>query len=129
MRFVVACHGTRGDVEPCAAVGCELLRRGHDVCMAVPPDLVGFVESAGLAAVAYGPDSRQALKTNFVANAWKDLPRNFWRIGYLIRLWRDVLGSPDPSARGNELWPYRCRLAAPPLLRNSRSGASVSTAR
>ncbi|WP_343710607.1 glycosyltransferase [Mycobacterium sp.] len=59
MKFVVAVHGTRGDVEPCAAVGLELWRRGHDVCMAVPPNLVGFVESAGLAAVPYGRDSEE----------------------------------------------------------------------
>lgn len=57
MKFVLATHGTRGDVEPCAAVGMELLRRGHDVCMAVPPNLIGFVEAAGLTGVAYGPDS------------------------------------------------------------------------
>ena len=57
MKFALAAHGTRGDVEPCAAVGLELLRRGHEVRMAVPRNLVGFVESAGLAAVAYGPDS------------------------------------------------------------------------
>ncbi len=36
------------------AVGRELLRRGHEVRMAVPPDLVGFVEAAGLPAVGYG---------------------------------------------------------------------------
>ena len=29
--------------------------------MAVPPNLVGFVESAGLAAVAYGPDSQEQI--------------------------------------------------------------------
>ena len=57
MKFVLASHGTRGDVEPCAAVGRELLRRGHEVRMAVPPDMVGFAESAGLAAVAYGLDT------------------------------------------------------------------------
>jgi UDP:flavonoid glycosyltransferase YjiC (YdhE family) len=56
MKFVLASCGTRGDVEPCAAVGLELLRRGHDVRMAVAPNMLGFVESAGLAAVAYGPD-------------------------------------------------------------------------
>ena len=61
MKFVLACHGTRGDVEPCAAVGRELLRRGHQVRMAVPPDLVGFAESAGLAAVAYGLDTHATL--------------------------------------------------------------------
>ncbi len=31
MKFVLAVHGTRGDVEPCAAVGVELQRRGHEV--------------------------------------------------------------------------------------------------
>ena len=48
MKFVPAFYGTRGDVEPGVAVGRELLRRGHDVRIAVPPDLVGFAESAGL---------------------------------------------------------------------------------
>ena len=61
MKFVLASYGTRGEVEPCAAVGRELLRRGHEVRMAVPPDLVGFAESAGLAAVAYGPDLQTLL--------------------------------------------------------------------
>ena len=59
MKFALAVHGTRGDVEPCAAVGLELLRRGHEVRIAVPPNLIGFVESAGLAAVAYGPDIQE----------------------------------------------------------------------
>jgi vancomycin aglycone glucosyltransferase len=58
MKFVVAAYGSRGDVEPCLAVGRELLRRGHDMRMAVPPNLLGLVESAGLAAVACGPDSQ-----------------------------------------------------------------------
>ncbi|BBX73778.1 glycosyltransferase [Mycobacterium shinjukuense] len=70
MRFVLAVHGTRGDVEPCAAVGVELLRRGHEVRMAVPPNLIGFVESAGLSGVAYGPDSGDQINavTSFLRN-------------------------------------------------------------
>ena len=48
MKFVLATWGSRGDVEPNLAVGRELVRRGHDVCMAVPPDLVGFTEAAGV---------------------------------------------------------------------------------
>jgi vancomycin aglycone glucosyltransferase len=58
MKFVVAGYGSRGDVEPCIAVGRELLRRGHDVRLAVtaPPDMLAFIESAGLTAVPYGPD-------------------------------------------------------------------------
>ncbi|KUI06101.1 glycosyltransferase [Mycobacterium sp. IS-3022] len=86
MKFVLACYGTRGDVEPCAAVGRELLRRGHDVRTAVAPDLVGFAESVGLPAVAYGPDARE----------WQDLHRDvvthmfrkFWKVPELLRLVR-----------------------------------------
>jgi vancomycin aglycone glucosyltransferase len=58
---VIAGYGSRGDVEHCVAVGPELVRRGHDVLVAVPPNMLGFAESAGLAAVAYGPDSREEM--------------------------------------------------------------------
>lgn len=54
MKFVLAGYGTRGDVEPFAALARELRSRGHDVCLAVPPWMLGFVESTGLAAVAFG---------------------------------------------------------------------------
>jgi vancomycin aglycone glucosyltransferase len=56
VKFVLAGFGSRGDVEPCVAVGVELFHRGHEVRMAVPPIAVEFVESVGLPAVAYGPD-------------------------------------------------------------------------
>ena len=64
MKFVVAAYGSRGDVEPCVAVGRELLRRGHDVRMAVtvPPELLAIVESAGLTAVPYGRDWQAQLR-------------------------------------------------------------------
>ena len=54
---------SRGDVEPCAVVGRELLRRGHEVRIAVPPNMFGLADSAGLAAVAYEPDSQAQLDT------------------------------------------------------------------
>ncbi|MEZ0350742.1 glycosyltransferase [Mycobacterium sp. pR1184] len=54
MKFVLAGYGTRGDVEPFAALARELRGRGHDVCLAVPPWMLGFVESTGLDAVAFG---------------------------------------------------------------------------
>jgi UDP:flavonoid glycosyltransferase YjiC (YdhE family) len=63
MKFVLAAYGSRGDVEPCAVVGRELQRRGHDVRIAVPPNMVALVESVGLDAVAYGPDSHAQLDT------------------------------------------------------------------
>jgi UDP:flavonoid glycosyltransferase YjiC (YdhE family) len=72
MRFAVAVHGTRGDVEPCAAVARELLRRGHQVRIAVPPNLVGFVESAGLPEpVEYGVDSQKQLEADVFRDWWK----------------------------------------------------------
>jgi UDP:flavonoid glycosyltransferase YjiC (YdhE family) len=88
MKFVVACYGTRGDVEPSAAVGRELLHRGHDVHMAVPPDLVGFVESAGLPAAAYGPDMQVMLDAH--RNFYTFFLRNFWRIRKVSRMSREA---------------------------------------
>lgn len=72
MKFVFAGYGTRGDVEPCIAAGRELLRRGHEVRMAVPPNLLGLVESAGLAAVAYGRDPQQQITA--AANVVRHVP-------------------------------------------------------
>jgi UDP:flavonoid glycosyltransferase YjiC (YdhE family) len=54
MKFVLVGYGSRGDVEPCAAVGRELRRRGHDVRMAVSPDMVGLVEAAGVERLGVG---------------------------------------------------------------------------
>lgn len=71
MKFAVAVHGTRGDIEPCAAVTMELRRRGHDVRLAVPPNLVPFVEKAGLSpATPYGVDSQQQLDAVIFREAW-----------------------------------------------------------
>lgn len=70
MKIVLAAYGSRGDVEPCVAVARELHDRGHDVVIAVPPDKLDVAESVGLAAVAYGPDSREQINmaTTFVRN-------------------------------------------------------------
>lgn len=72
LRYAIAVHGTRGDVEPAAAVGLELIRRGHQVTMAVPPNLVDFAESAGLGPVrTYGPDSHQQLDHDLFRDRFK----------------------------------------------------------
>ena len=88
MKFAMACYGSRGDVEPSVAVGRELLRRGHGVCMAVPPDLVGFAEAAGLATVPYGPIVEALLNEDFVRNLWTQLFRN--PIRSLRELWEPI---------------------------------------
>jgi UDP:flavonoid glycosyltransferase YjiC (YdhE family) len=88
MKFVLASYGSRGDVEPSVVVGRELLRRGHDVRMAVPPNLVGFTEATGLAAVAYGLDSRAIVETQ--RNYWTCYFRTPWRIRELHRMGREA---------------------------------------
>jgi UDP:flavonoid glycosyltransferase YjiC (YdhE family) len=95
LKLVLASYGTRGDIEPCAAIGRELMRRGHDVRIAVPPDLVDFVESAGLAAVAYGLDT-QTVQDAF-RDFWTCFLHTFWRVGELIRLWRENWANVDRS--------------------------------
>lgn len=86
MKVVLASYGTRGDVEPCVALGRELVRRGHEVRAAVSPNLVGFAQEAGLNAVGYGPDPQE----------WQDLHReflkclpHFWQTRQLIRLGKE----------------------------------------
>ena len=103
MKFALASYGTRGDIEPCAAVGRELLRRGHEVCMAVPPDQVGFIESAGLAAVRYGPDFQSFWDEDFMRTFWADFLRKFWTIREPIRLVRKLW---EPLTRN---WPEMSR--------------------
>ena len=78
MRFILAFYGTRGDVEPGIAVGRELTRRGHDVCLAVPPDLIASAHDAGVAAVAYGPGTQEWLEDT--RDFWAYLFRNFWKV-------------------------------------------------
>ncbi|MGO9507622.1 MAG: glycosyltransferase [Mycobacterium sp.] len=108
MKFVLAVHGTRGDVEPCAAVGMELLRRGHEVQMAVPPNLIGFVESAGLTGVAYGPDS--GVQINAVAAFVRNLtkahnPLNLARAGrdLFVEGWAEMGATLTALADGVDL--------------------------
>lgn len=92
-KFVLACYGSRGDVEPCVVVGRELARRGHDVQLAVPPDLVEFAESAGLLTVPYGVDTRAWLDT--YRNLWTSSFRAFWRVPDLIRSGRELRAMSD----------------------------------
>jgi UDP:flavonoid glycosyltransferase YjiC (YdhE family) len=88
MKFVLASYGGRGDVEPAVVVGRELLRRGHDVRVAVPPNLVGFAEAAGLAAVAYGLDSQAILDAQ--RNYWTCFFRTPWKLKELSRMGRET---------------------------------------
>ncbi|WKG06378.1 glycosyltransferase [Mycolicibacterium sp. HK-90] len=112
MKFVLASYGTRGDIEPCVAVGRELLHRGHEVHMAVPPDLVSFAEAAGPTAVPYGPDLQAVLDAH--RNFWTHFFRNFWKVRETIELrrevvepflqcWKDIIATLTSLAEGADL--------------------------
>jgi UDP:flavonoid glycosyltransferase YjiC (YdhE family) len=108
MKFVLAAHGTRGDVEPSATVGVELQRRGHEVRMAVPPNLVGFVASAGLSAVPYGPDTEEQVVAvaDFTHNAFRiQNPVNFVRAGrkLFVEGWAEMSRTLTSLADGADL--------------------------
>lgn len=107
MKAVLACHGVRGDVEPSVVIGRELLRRGHDVVIVVPPNVVGFAEAAGLTAIAWGTDSQVMMDaqrdywTCFFHMPWqpKDLTRLGDRIGEIVtRCWTEEAFSALASA-------------------------------
>lgn len=105
MKVVLAAYGSRGDVEPCAAVGRELLRRGHHVDIAVPPNFLGFVTSAGLAGVAYGPDSQEQVNaaTDFlrhVQNPISALPEIIARV---TQVWEEKGTTLTALAQGADL--------------------------
>ena len=66
MRFAFALPGSRGDVQPALAVALELCGRGHDVQVAVAPNLTEFVARLGVPAVPVGQDSRDLLGSGLV---------------------------------------------------------------
>jgi UDP:flavonoid glycosyltransferase YjiC (YdhE family) len=105
MKFVLAAYGSRGDVEPCAAVGRELLRRGHEVHVAAPPDMLGFVESAGLPAVAYGADTREQLNAaaNFVHKVENPMGALHQVMEQLNRTWAAKTATLTALADGADL--------------------------
>lgn len=97
MKFAVASYGTRGDIEPCLAIGRELMRRGHEVRMAVPPNLVGLAEEAGLSAIGYGPDMHDFWSDEFIRDFWKNFVRG--PVKLMRDAWEPVLRNwPQMSA-------------------------------
>jgi len=112
MKFALVGCGTRGDIEPFAALGRELLRRGHDVCMAVSPNMVGFAEAVGVGSVPYGPDTRRILAqidfpgmvgmdfSDFAQNPFSVLTRGLERVAHT---WEEKGATLTALASGADL--------------------------
>src|ERR1700741_4703206 len=107
MKFALATLGSRGDVEPYAAVGRELQRRGHEVRIVVPPDYLGFVESAGLAAVVHGPNlvrkfGKMPNPLSMMWEIWRDATQSWPELGTALTSLADGadLLLTDPTEHG-----------------------------
>jgi UDP:flavonoid glycosyltransferase YjiC (YdhE family) len=61
----------------------------------VPPDLIGFAENAGLAAVPYGLNTQAWL--GVYRDFWTCFFHGFWRIRELRRLWREMWELSDQA--------------------------------
>ncbi|MGU3431570.1 glycosyltransferase [Actinomycetes bacterium M1A6_2h] len=70
MKLVLSFGGSRGDVQPGIALAVHLLGRGHEVVVAVPPNLVEFATAAGVSAHPCGDDTDNILGSELVS---KDL--------------------------------------------------------
>jgi UDP:flavonoid glycosyltransferase YjiC (YdhE family) len=92
MKIVLANWGSRGEVEPFAVLGRELVRRGHEVHLVVAPDMVGFAESAGPEAVAYGPTVQAVIEPHqeYFALLFSK-PWRFRQLGRLVREFADPI--------------------------------------
>lgn len=61
--------GTRGDVQPYVAVGCELAARGHAVTIGASPEHEPLVRAFGLGFKEVGPSFRALLESD-LGRAW-----------------------------------------------------------
>lgn len=62
MRIVLAAVGTRGDVQPLAALGMRLQSRGHEATICAPVNFADWLTGLGLKYVSIGEDFQANLK-------------------------------------------------------------------
>lgn len=60
MRVLLSTIGSRGDVQPLAALALALRDLGQEVRFCVPPDFRGWIESLGFPVTPIGPEVRPA---------------------------------------------------------------------
>ncbi len=59
MRVLLSTIGSRGDVQPLAALAVQLKAMGQEVRLCVPPDFRAWIESHGIAVTPIGPEVRR----------------------------------------------------------------------
>ncbi|TLM81956.1 glycosyltransferase family 1 protein [Pseudarthrobacter sp. NamE2] len=62
MHVLIMSFGTRGDVQPYAALAGELARAGHDVTLAVPEGFAELVPHAGPGTITHQPAGSTMLR-------------------------------------------------------------------
>ena len=62
LRILLSTIGSRGEVQPIAALALELRWRGHEVRVCAPPDFQQWTESMGIPYVPVGPELHSTAK-------------------------------------------------------------------
>lgn len=102
MRALLAFTGSRGDAQPGILLARALIARGHEVTLALAPNLVGFAVSHGVPAVPFGCDSAALLRAQRADSRFGSRdPRARWRA--LLDLQRR--GVPESLSDLRELVP------------------------
>ncbi len=98
MRITVLAHGTRGDVYPLTALGAELARRGHEVRVGAPGNLVDPGRRLGLETVPIAWDTQRALESAR-GRVWADSGD----AGSFVRLMHEIGQEHDERLDGEVL--------------------------
>jgi len=64
MRVLLSTIGSRGDVQPLAALGLALKALDQDVLLCVPPDFREWIEGLGMPVTPIGPELRSTGRSN-----------------------------------------------------------------
>lgn len=64
MKITIFAAGSRGDIQPCIALGRGLQGAGYDVCLAAPQNFADFIEQHGVRAYALRGDVQQIMASD-----------------------------------------------------------------
>jgi sterol 3beta-glucosyltransferase len=100
MRIVMAGLGSRGDVQPMAALGLRLAEAGHETTLAVPQSGLGLIDDPRLRLYGLALDMRQEMASSF----GRDLVRGPEAPLVALRAVRTIANRTGPLI-WNGLWP------------------------